>query len=226
MTLRDEGGIALIAVLTSLLLLSALSAALILLTTSEMTTAAAFQRTSEAGYAADAVAEHALGELSKAASWTGVLSGASVSTFSDGAPGPRTLADGSTIDLSEIVNIASCDKPSPCTAAEMDASTPDSPWGRNNPRWQLYASGRLEDLEAGGLPAPPYYVVLLVGDDPAENDDNPATDGGPPATGEPANAGAGRLSLRAEAFGPGGAHGRVDLTIARSVKVVSWREMP
>jgi type II secretory pathway pseudopilin PulG len=226
MSKKPEQGVALIAVLTAILLLSALSAALVMVTSTEVTTAAGFQQTSEAAYAADAVAQHALGELAKAPNWSGVLAGGSVSVFNDGTPGTRTLADGTTIDLREIVSIASCDKPAPCTAAEMDASTPERPWGRNNPRWQVYASGTLQDLQAGAATAPPYYVVLLVGDDPGENDDNPAADGGPPANGEPANEGLGRLSLRAESFGPGGAHGRVDLTVSRMLRVVSWREVP
>ena len=68
-----------------------------------------------------------------------------------------------------------------------------------------------------------FYLVLLVGDDPAENDDQPLVDGGPPVTREPANAGRNMLALRAEAFGPRGAHARVDATLARPGGLVSWR---
>jgi len=65
----------------------------------------------------------------------------------DGPPsGTRTLPDGSTIDLTQALNVANCDHVAPCTAAEMDANTGMRPWASNNPRWQLYAYGKLTDM--------------------------------------------------------------------------------
>jgi hypothetical protein len=66
-----------------------------------------------------------------------------------------------------------------------------------------------------------YYVVVFVADDPSENDNNPALDGGAPAPREhgapPAtNPGRGILAMRAEAFGPRGAHKIIELTVART----------
>src|SRR5438093_11367633 len=57
----------------------------------------------------------------------------------------------------------------------------------------------------------PYYVMLLVGADPSENDDDPTKDGA-----SAANPGAGVLALRAEAFGPRGAQKAIEATIART----------
>jgi hypothetical protein len=59
-----------------------------------------------------------------------------------------------------------------------------------------------------------FYTVVLVADDWSENDNDPSRDGGAPAAGS-SNPGAGVLALRAQAFGPRGAHKTIDLTIAR-----------
>ena len=77
----------------------------------------------------------------------------------------------------------------------------------NNPRWQLYAWGRLADWLAGEAIDAGHYVVVLVADDPAETDGDPLVDGPGP--------GFGVLLLRAEAFGPGGTHAVVEQTLAR-----------
>jgi hypothetical protein len=75
-----------------------------------------------------------------------------------------------------------------------------------------------------------YYVMVMVADDPSETDNNPLADGvtqctggedwtnytpGNPAT-APCNPGTGVISLRAEAFGPRGAHKVIELTVART----------
>ena len=105
----------------------------------------------------------------------------------------------------------------------MDAVTAQRPWGPNNPRWQLYASGRLSDLLPNASIDSPYYVSVLVGDDPSETDAQPLEDG--------QAAGAGILVLRAESFGPRGVHMSVEMTVARpaaghpGLRVLSWREV-
>jgi hypothetical protein len=221
---RSDTGSALIAVLLAVVLIGALAAALVLGATAETAIAANFQRSSEVDYAVEAIAQAVVPELQAVRDWTAVLNGSTQSRFVDGAGhGSRTLADGSTIVLEEIVNLANCDKTSACTDAEMDAVTADRPWSVNNPRWQLYVYTPLDAVLPAGAASSPYYVVLMVGDDPAENDGDPTVDGGAPATGEADNPGFGRLMLRAEAFGPAGAHSRLDLTIGRSVRVLTWR---
>jgi hypothetical protein len=76
----------------------------------------------------------------------------------------------------------------------------------------------------GGTIDSPYYVTVMVGDDPSETDGNPLQDG-------IGTAGAGVLALRAEALGPRGARRMVEMTVARSdvaqagVRILSWREV-
>src|SRR5262249_33883024 len=129
-------------------------------------------------------------------------------------------ADGSTIDLAQIVNMANCQKTSACTAAELSAVTARRPWGAANPRWQLYAYGPMRMLLLPGGADPPWYVVLLVADDPLQSDT--------------------MIALRAEAFGPKNAHAAVELLASRAadgdsdynggetvipVHILAWREV-
>jgi hypothetical protein len=221
---RAQSGIALVVAVMATLVVSALGVALILGSTSDTLMAANFARSVEARYAAEAVLERGAADVEAAADWTGVLSGLVPSTFVDGPPsGTRRLPDGTRLDLSGVVNLANCDHASPCEASELVSVTAERPWGPNNPRWQLYAYGALTQLLPPGAGSSAFYLVLLVGDDPAENDDQPLVDGGPPVTGEPENAGRNMVVLRAEAFGPRGAHARVDATLDRPGGLVSWR---
>lgn len=228
----SERGVALVLALMAILLLSALGLALILTTSAESMIASNHRNAVEALYAADAAADRALDDLAVAVSWSSVFDGSERSAFVDGAPGgPRTLADASSIDLAQVVNMANCGKAAACSAAEITGNaTGDRPWGPNNPVWQLFAFGPLRDLSPGSIDSP-FYVVVLVADDPSENDDDPLHDGEDPA----ANPGAGVLMLRAEAFGPRGTHKIIELTVARPaidasqepgrLRVVSWREL-
>jgi hypothetical protein len=214
---------ALVIALLALLLMTALGAALVLITSSETIIAGNFLTSIEALYAADAAAERAIAELDGVVDWDAVLDGSLRSTFVDGAPsGSRTMADGTTIDLAAVVNMANCGKVAGCSGAEMDAITPQRPWGANNPRWQLYACGRLRDTTPAGTVDSPFYVIVLVGDDPAETDGNPLQDGA--GTGNP---GAGVVAIRAEAFGPRAARKAVEVTVARQAgpRLLSWREI-
>lgn len=75
--------------------------------------------------------------------------------------------------------------------------------------WTLYAYGPLASLLPGGAIDSPCYVMLLVADDAAE--------------------GAGLIMLRAEAFGPRGAHQVIQATAGRTeigAHILSWRAMP
>ena len=145
MDIRHEDGIAMMMAMAATLLMSALGVALVLTTSSETIIAANFRDAAEARYAADAALERSLDDLAAAPDWNAVLNGTVQSTFVDGAPrGTRMLADGSTIDLGHVVNMADCGKIQPCADADMDAVTAQRPWGTNNPRWQLYAYGNLE----------------------------------------------------------------------------------
>ena len=220
---RRDAGMAVVIVLLALLLTSALGAALILTTSSETIIAGNYLASIEALYAADGAAERAIAELGGVADWNAVLGGSVRSVFVDGPPGgSRTMPDGSAIDLGEFVNLANCGEVRLCSGAEMDAATARRPWGANNPRWQLYAYGLLRDTTSAATIDSSYYVIVLVGDDPAENDGNPVQDGA--GTGNP---GAGVIAVRAEARGPRGARRVVELTVGRQAgpRLLSWREI-
>jgi hypothetical protein len=221
-----QNGMALVLAVIATLVVAALGVALILGTMSDTMMAANFQRSVEAQYAADAAIERAASDLFASPDWSGILTGLTPSSFVDGPPsGTRPLADGTSVNLGDVVNVASCGHPAACGQVELASVTPERPWGMNNPMWQLYAYGPLAALLAPGAIRSQFYIVVLVGDDPAENDNAPYLDGGAPATGEPANAGTDVLLLRAEAFGPRGAHARADATLERNSGIVSWREV-
>jgi hypothetical protein len=212
----------LVAALMVMLLMSALGAVLTLVASSETMIAANFRNSQEALYAADAAADYALAEVAGVADWDQLLNGAIRSTLVDGLPFGTRRVGGAPVDLSQLVTLANCHKTTTCSGAEMEAVTPERPWGANNPRWQLYAYGEIKSAVPGV--DSPYYVVVLVGDDPSETDSDPADDGGGPD-----NPGAGVLLLRAQAFGPRRAHKTIEIAIARTgvgrVRVLSWREI-
>jgi hypothetical protein len=247
--LSDERGMALLVALMAILLVMALGTALALWASVESTITRNFLNSSGALYAADAGLERAVGDLKAITDWNAVLSGAASSAFADGAPaGTRALSDGRLVNLAEIVSLANCRQVSPCTSAAMDASTADRPWGSNNPRWQPFAWGPLSGLLPPEDVEPPFYVVVMVGDDPSENDGDPFVDGAapcPPAETGACNPGTDRLAVRAEAFGPFGAHAILELTVGRrgagersqddpdynidgdqaDLRILSWREL-
>lgn len=226
-----ERGAALVLALLAMTTMAALGSALILLSTSDTEIAANHRSSAEAFYAADAALERALVDLNGVLDWNPVLAGGLVSTFVDGSPGVRTLADGSTLDLTQVVNLANCQKTTPCTAPDLVAIRAERPWGANNPRWQLYAHGPLSDAAGAASARSSFYGIVLVGDDAAENDADPLRDGNSPA-GWP-NPGVGVVTIRAEAYGPRNAHRAIEATIARidtaqpattaGVRVVNWR---
>ena len=232
MTMRDERGVALVVALMAMALMAALGAAIIMTTTSETMIAGNFARSEEGLYAADAAIERALDDLLTVPDWNRLLNGSTQSAFVDGPPsGTRTLPDGSTIDIGQALNMANCGKTSSCSASDLTAVVNGRVWGANNPVWQAYAYGPLSSVLPTGTINSPYYVMVMVADDPSEVDGSPLADGVVVCTGgedwtnynpnavpnnAPCNPGSGVISLRAEAFGPRGAHKIVELTVART----------
>lgn len=225
MDLRRQEGIAVIIALMAMMLMTALGLALVLTTTSETKIAANYRNGEEALYAADAALERAMDDVLTVPDWNRLLDPTTPtqSGFIDGPPsGTRTLPDGTTLDLAQVVNMANCDKLTTCSDADMNAITTDRRWGVNNPRWQLYAYAPVNAILPTGTVNSPYYVVVLVGDDPSENDGDPLHDGVVPCTGTntgatgTCNPGSGVLALRGEAFGPGGSMKVVEMTIGRT----------
>jgi PilX N-terminal len=208
--LAREDGIALLVAMLAMLLLSALGAGLLLTTSSETIIAANFRSSAEEFYAAEAGLERVLDSLQAAPDWNAWTMGLDRSSFVDGPPsGVRTLGDGTTIDLAQVVNLANCQKITPCSDAEMDAVSGDRPWGSRNPRWVLCGYGPLSGvLPAGSVTSAVYIAVLVAGG---------LGQGSPPAN---------SLALRAEAFGVRGGLKVIEATVARAdtgVRMLSWR---
>ncbi len=197
--------------LMALLLLTALGLALVLTTSTETMIAGNYSNGAEALYAADAGIERAMEDILTVADWNTILGGTATSAFIDGsAGGDRTLPGGGTINLNQVVNMANCGKLTTCSDADMDAVTVERPWGENNPRWQLYAYGDMNDIVPTSTVNSPFYVVVMVADDPAD-----ALPGQPPDN-DPAKDSNGALLMRAEAFGPGNSHKVIEVTLART----------
>ena len=221
---RDEDGIALIIALMSMSLLLALGLALVLTTVTEGKISGNYREGSEALYAADAAVERVMQDILTVPNWDDILSGATTSAFIDGpASGQRTLPDGSKIDLTEATNIVRCGK-STCSDADLIALTEDRPWGANNPKWQLYAYGPIEDMVPTNTINSKMYAIVWIADDPSENDGDPLHDGGPPVGCDPnadpncasGNIGRGVISMMAQAFGPDGTQRTIQVTLART----------
>ncbi len=238
---RSERGVALIIALMAILFMMALGGALMLSTTTETRIANNFRNRLEALYAADAGLERSLADLATISDWDAILTARRSRAFNDGAPGARALADGTTLDVNQILAFANCQRPA-CTTPEYSAVTIERPWGANNPRWLLFAYGWLDDMSPSRIDSP-FYVVVMVADDQSENDGDPLRDGA-----DATNPGSGILALRAEAFGPFGVRQAVELTVARAttgdplggsapssnrdtgigrpgVRILSWREV-
>jgi hypothetical protein len=228
---RRERGVALVVILMAMLFLMALGLALVLNTSTEALVAANFRSSQMAFYAAEAGIERVLPDLRHLADWSEALSGAVRSSFVDGPPaGVRPIPGGGEVDPVRAQNLLNCGQEGGCTPAEMDTIREDRSWGRNNPRWTLYGYGPLEAVLPPGGARSPFYVIVLVADDPAENDNDPTRDGMAPG-----NPGAGVLRLRADAFGPGGARRALEVRVTRdrvlgsaqptAIGLRSWREI-
>lgn len=219
---RDERGLALVVVLLCAVLFLALAGALVVVVGTEATISATFREGAAALAGAEAAATRVFADVAALPELDAALAGAAVSTFVDGPPGPRTLPDGTTLDLGEATNMERCGAVT-CTDAELDAVTSDRPWGVNNPRWQLFGAGWLRDLAAPPLDAPRVYAVVWIADDPLETDGNPRADA--PEIDAP---GHDTVLLRAAAYAAYGTVRRIEVMARRDggrVRVLSWREV-
>lgn len=220
---RSARGVALIVVLLIMMLLSALGLSLTMVTSTEERVADAYLRGSETFYAADAALQLAVEELNLVPDWSGVLDGSVTSTFIDDQVESRGWPGGLAQTRGQATALVTCSRTA-CTPADMDARTPDRPWGPNNPRWQLFAYGPVEDMSASGTVNSRVYVAVWVGDDQAENDGDALVDGGD--EGGP-NPGRGVVTLLVHAYGTS-TRRAIEATVARTasgVRVVSWREI-
>ena len=216
---RSERGIALIIAMMSIALMTALAMALVATTITETRISSNYSDGSEALYAADAAVERVMQDLLTGPDWNNILNGTLQSSFVDGAPtGTRAMADGTQLDLTEATNMVRCGKVATCSDAELNGYTADRPWGPNNPRWQLYAYGRMDEMLPTDTINSRMYMVVWVADDPSETDDQPAKDGEPSAdpASYPTNPGRGVLAMLAHAYGPNGVKRVIEVTVART----------
>ena len=201
----DQGSAVVLALLATMLL-GALGAGLVSVTNTEVAIAANYRDGSETGYAAEAAAEHLVGELQRSANWSDLLNGAASVTFRDSTLTP-TLASNRTISL-------------PVMTASLQAESDGAGyWGPNDPQWRLLAYGPLDRLTGSSRPSPAYVAAWLA-DDPSETDGDPLRD-----TNDV-------VRVRARALGRGAASRDVELIVARDatsgagragVRILSWR---
>lgn len=213
---RDVRGVALVAALWLVLLLSVIGLGLALTSGIEAPVARNF----EAGWAATRAADAALAlsahDLASVDDWSRALRGSWLPpSLAHADAGSAVPPEWSGATLEQLTALAECGRTVPCSEAERSQATADRPWGRNNPAWTV-----LGVLPVGpGLAldsSMPFTVVVWAGDDPAEIDGDPRTDGGPdPADPGKPGVGAGRILLRAEAFGPSGSHALAAVTVVR-----------
>lgn len=212
---RSDRGVALILVLLAMMAISALATSLAVLVSTESRVAANYRDGIETLYGADAALQRVLPDVAAETDLAGVLSGTVVSSWTDGPPGRRELPDGTFADLHALTALVNCGK-AVCSDADLDEMREERPWGRNNPRWRLYAYGQ--------LPGDSHvYAVVWIADDQSETDDAPVIDG----DGDE-NPGRGRLSITAHGYGPSGTRRIIEATVVKNgqaVEMISWREI-
>lgn len=230
--MNSERGIALILVVLITTFLSALGIGLMLAVFMDRLAAGNMSGSVAMLYAADAGIELAAGDVARAEDWDAILGGTLRGSFTDGAPtGVRALPGGGLVDLTAATNQLNCGKATACTAAQMNASSRERPWGANNPRWQLFAYGPMEQVAELIRPAA-CYLVVWVADDGRELDGNPLAD-----QSEDDEPGHGIVRVHAEAYGAGGSRRAIEAELARvcpggagepclpGIRVQSWQEL-
>jgi hypothetical protein len=213
--------VALVIALLAMVLMTALGMALMLTSQTETLIGGNFRDSVEGSYVADAGIERVLPDVLAIPEWNDILASPDniragvTSGFADSTLTP-TLPDGRVISLIAATNMLNCNKTAGCSDAEMNANAGDRRWGPNNPRYRLFAWGPVNDLNGTATLNSPFYLAVWIADDSADCDTDPSIDGGGPVAPHTRNAGAGVLTLRAEAFGPAGAHRVLEATIART----------
>ncbi len=227
---KRQSGMALVVVLLAMGILGGAALGLALSSTVSRLTVTNHDEAVGLANASESALELAARELALIANWDDVLLGTLASTFVDGAPGLRTVAQGVTVDLVSLTNQLTCGRTAPCSDAQVRATTRERPWGANNPRWRLFVHQPLSPLPMPAVLAP-VYVVVWLGDDAAEVDGDPLADGAGPA-----RDGRYIVRARAESFGSRGGRHAIEAELARvcvengeaeacapGIRVQSWR---
>lgn len=222
---RTQAGFGLVSVLIWLSLLATLSLGVALATSAEAPAAAALHEKLRMARAAESSVALAVATLAQHADWTSAPGGGLLSTFTDGAPGPRP-AGGAVIDLVAETNLRTCGRPAACDDVTTAAPSAARPWGVRNPRWQLLVHQPLPALDAAAGAVCPCYLVAWVADDPADGDGDPRRDAPGGVEGH------GLLLVRGAAFGALGALAEVEALVSQpcrrsatpcgGIRVQSW----
>lgn len=201
------------AAILALGLVSAIVTGMAVIASTEPAIAANSEGLAAAGYLAEAALEMVAAELQDVPDWSAVVGGAVRSTVLTGVGTTLPLPDGRSFDVIRHTNLMNCGRVAGCTAGQMDEPTADRPWGHNNPRWRIFGQATTGDLWERECEGWRFWVVAWVADDPAEGDGAPDVDAG--SDDDPLPAGSGIISVRAESFGPRGAHATRTGTILR-----------
>jgi hypothetical protein len=230
--MNREHGVALIMVVLVTAFLSALGLGVLLAVFMDALASGNMRGSVAMLYAADSAIEIAARDLAQIGDWDTVLSGAQQGTFTDGAAGGvRSLPGGGTVDLTSITNMLNCGRSTNCTTTQMNVNSRERPWGSNNPQWQLFEYGQLQQLTAFASPAA-CYLAVWIADDGRELDGDPLAD----AT-DVDQPGHGIVRVHAEAFGVAGAKRAIEAELLRvcpngeqsaclpGIRVQSWQEL-
>lgn len=230
--MKSDRGIALIMVVLATAFLSALGMGLLLAVFMDRLATGNRAGSVAMLYAAEAAIELTARDLAQIEDWDRVLAGDRLSTFTDGAAaGVRDLPGGGAVDLTRATNMLNCGRTTTCTTAQMNASSRERPWGPNNPRWQLFAYGPMQQVPQIARPAA-CYLAVWVADDGREQDGDPMTDAA-----DGLLPGHGIVRVRAEAFGLAGARRAIEAELLRicpagqgpgcrpGIRVQSWQEL-
>jgi hypothetical protein len=212
----DQDGSTLITVLLLMFLLSAIAIGMAVVLQVEVTVASRFVQATQALMAAEAAVNIAIAELRPMADWSPILTGASSSSFSDGAfGGARLLTGGGSVLL--------CCGSSSLSGRLASENGLSGAFARRGLMWRPFLWSPIATLLPGS-PLPPLYIVVFVQDDEDDGDGSGMTDLN------------GRVVMRAEAVQPDGMRRSVEALVARergdplrglapAVRLLRWREV-
>ena len=186
-----DRGSALIIALFAAVVLSGLGIGLLMLTNTEGAIASNYRAGNQTLYAADAAVERVLSDILMTPNWNDILTGATKSGFIDDTLTPA-MPSNQLMDLTAL------------TAEIQAASDATATFGANNPRWKLFAYGRLSEMAAANMINTDEYVVVWISDDPADGDGDAQADTN------------GVLTVLAQAIGQQGGSRTVEVTIAKT----------
>ena len=186
-----DRGSALIIALFAAVVLSGLGIGLLMLTNTEGAIASNYRAGNQTLYAADAAVERVLSDILMTPNWNDILTGATKSGFIDDTLTPA-MPSNQLMDLTAL------------TAEIQAASDATATFGANNPKWKLFAYGRLSEMAAANMINTDEYVVVWISDDPADGDGDAQADTN------------GVLTVLAQAIGQQGGSRTVEVTIAKT----------